>query len=595
MGGLGLILDVAKNALLTQQYALDVVSHNVANVSTEGYTRQSPLLEAKEAVPYGGFLFGRGVRLQEINRLGNEFIEDRLRGGKSDLAAMSEKNIYADVLESIFSENSASSLSSQFVNFWAVWNDLANNPSGLPERNLLYENSQLLCQSFYSIYSDMNRLTNEINNSIQAGVNSINQLTTQIANINQQIMVAEVDGKANDLRDRRNNLVSQLSELINIRTYESESGNLTVTTDKGFIMVSRNESYPLSFANSEVNWETSGGALVPISDTITGGKMGGWLEMRDEIIPKLMADLDELARSTILEVNKIHTQGVGLERFTSVESSYSVGTGNGGTDLGSTLLPFADAIIDGGTQSFDIWLYDANGAAVGGGATTITIDPTTDLDGLAAIIDDIDVNNGLAAGIINASVTAEGKLQIDIDTTNFNYSFAFSQDTSNALAALGINNFFTGDSALSIAVNSDLETNKNLIAAGKLDSTGNLATGDNTNALDIANLEYQGVTVKRWTFIRGSSPTSVDVNNTLLEDYLHALVGEVGIESQSIKREREYKEVMLDQISELRNNISAVSLDEEMTQLIKFQQAYTAAAKLITTVDEMFQTLLSTR
>ena len=583
MSGLGLILDVAKNALLTQQYALDVVSHNVANVSTDGYTRQAPLLEAKEATPYAGLLFGRGVKLQEINRLGNEFIEGRLRGGKSDLAAMSEKNIYADVLESIFSESSASSLSSQFVNFWAAWNDLANNPSGLPERNLLCENSELLCQSFSTIYSDMNQLTNEINNSIKAGVDSINQLTGQIANLNQQIMIAEVDGNANDLRDKRNNLVSQLAELINIRTYESESGSLTVTTDKGFLMVSRNENYLLSFDNGEVNWETSAGSLVEISDTITGGKLGGWLEMRDEIIPKLKADLDELAKSTILEVNKIHSQGVGLERFTSVESSYSVDDEL--TALGSTTLPFADAIIDDGTGSFNIWLYDdTTGNVVGGGPTNITILPGTTLENLRATISAIDAD-------ITATIT-DGKLNI---TTANNHSFAFSDDTSNVLAALGTNNFFEGDGALSIAVNPDLIANKNLIAAGKLASDGSMATGDNTNALDIANLEYQGITIKRWTYTRGLSPTSVDVSNTLLEDYLHALVGEVGIESQSIKREMDYKQTMLDQISKIRDNISAVSLDEEMTQLIKYQQAYTAAAKLVTTVDEMFQTLLSTR
>jgi flagellar hook-associated protein 1 FlgK len=206
------------------------------------------------------------------------------------------------------------------------------------------------------------------------------------------------------------------------------------------------------------------------------------------------------------------------------------------------------------------------------------------LEDLRATISAIDVD-------ITATIT-DGTLNI---TTSNNHSFSFSDDTSNVLAALGSNNFFEGDGALSIAVNPNIQANKNLIAAGKLDSVGNMATGDNTNALDIANLEYQGVTVKRWTYIRGLSPTSIDVNNTLIEDYLHALIGEVGIESQSIKREMQYKETLLDQISELRNNISAVSLDEEMTQLIKFQQAYTAAAKLVTTVDEMFQTLLSTR
>lgn len=581
MGGLGLVLDVAKNALLTQQQAIDVTSHNIANVSTEGYTKQSPVLAAKNAAPYGGFVFGRGVELNEINRLANNFIEQRLQEGKSDLSAMSEKEIYMDVLESIFNENSGTSLSNQYMSFWNAWNDLANNPSGLPERNLLYENSVQLSQSFNSLYNDLTNLSHEIDNSIEVGVNSVNELLQQVADINEQILVLEVNGDANDLRDRRESLVKQLADYMDIKTYEYEDGNLTVTTDKGYILVSRTETYPLSFEGGEVNWQSSGGTSVEISDTIKGGKLGGWLDIRDEIIPKFRGDLDELAKSTILEVNKIHSQGAGLERLASTTSTYSVGTGNGSTALGGTGLLFKDEIIDDGTGSVNLWLYDENDAVAGAGSNNIIIDGTTTLDSLATAITAIDPN-------ITASVS-EGKLQI---STSNNYRFAFSDDTSNVLAALGINTFFTGQGAYSIAVNSSLNEDKNRIAAGKIDADGNLATGDNTNALDIANLQYEGVSVNRWTYSRGSSSTSVEVNNTTIDDYLHALVGEVGVKSQSVKRQQEYCSTIYGQIEETRNNLSGVSLDEEMTLLIQYQQAYTAAAKLISTVDEMLKTLL---
>ena len=110
----------------------------------------------------------------------------------------------------------------------------------------------------------------------------------------------------------------------------------------------------------------------------------------------------------------------------------------------------------------------------------------------------------------------------------------------------------------------------------------------------MANLQYGNVTIQRWTYERGQAPTSQDVSDTL-ENYLHSLVGSIGIESQSISRAKDYNQVVIDQLSATRDSISAVSLDEEMTNLIKYQQGYTAAAKLISTADEMYQTLLETR
>jgi flagellar hook-associated protein 1 FlgK len=122
-----------------------------------------------------------------------------------------------------------------------------------------------------------------------------------------------------------------------------------------------------------------------------------------------------------------------------------------------------------------------------------------------------------------------------------------------------------------------------------------MAVGDNTNALDLANLQYEGVTIRKWTYKRGDSPTYLDMPNTTLENYLHDFVGAIGIQSQSVKREREYHEVIIDQLKMTRENISGVSIDEEMTNLIKFQQAYAAAAKLVTTADEMLEVILETK
>ena len=679
MTGIGLVLNIAKDALLAQQYALDVVSHNISNVNTDGYSKQTAVISAKDAAPYAGFTFGTGVALTEIIRNSNTFIEKRLQQGQSDLMAMSEKEVYMEVMESIFNESSSSSLSNLFTDFWNSWNDLANNPSGMSERSILTENGVLLAQSFRDLKNDLVDLTQEIDNSIQAGVENINELLSQIADLNNHILLLESSGNANDLRDRRNTLVTELAEYMDINTYESEDGNLTVTTGRGYTLVSRGDIYPLEFFGGDIIWKSSVTAEINITDTISGGRIGGWLEMRDEIIPEYSSNLDELAKSTIWEINKIHSQGVGLEGFTSVTGTYSVLNSNEEIGTIDSGLDFYDKMTDG---SFKIWLYDSDGEVVG--STTIAVDAdVTTLEGLASTIENASTGGEDAL----TSIIKNGKLYIGIDSASHSgYSFAFSDDTSNVLAALGINTFFSGDDATVMEVNESIISDKNFIAAGTIsnnvgpalaastntstgiittvgpytgdddatyeiqittdgstfqwrkdggtwsgdiaiagspslggegvtvtfngtfvagdtftidviqssDTYGAFAAGDNTNALALADLQYQNVTVKEWTYTSEEGGTSKDVTGLTIDEYLHMLVSSIGIKSQSIQREKEYKELIQDQVSETRDSISAVSLDEEMTDLIKFQQAYSAAAKLITVSDEMLDTVLNT-
>lgn len=304
--------------------------------------------------------------------------------------------------------------------------------------------------------------------------------------------------------------------------------------------------------------------------------------MRDAVIPKFQADMNELGKSVIWEMNKIHTQGAGLQGFSSVTGTYTAADSTKEMGTVDSGLTFYDSIEDG---SFDFWLYDGLGNVVGAGPTSIAIDKDpggTTLDDLVALI---------TAPAIHANITATvsaGKLQI---TAANNFTFAFSDDTSNILAALGVNTFFTGANALDMGVNSALDTNKALMTAARVDATGAFASGDNTNALAVADLQYTDVTIKRWTYERGSSASSVDIDGTL-GAYVHYFVGEVGIEAQKVKRTEEYAQAVVNQLNETRGSISGVSLDEELTLLIQYQHAYRAAAKLITASDEMLSTIL---
>ena len=584
MSGIGLILNTAKDALLSQQIALGVVSQNVANVSTPGYTRQTAVLAAKDPAPVGGLVMGRGVDVEQIIRNSNSFIETRLQQGRSDLAALQEQETYMGTISGIFDESSGQSLGTQLSDFYNAWNDLANNPSGTSERDILYEKGALLTQAFKDHSADLLQVNDELNLSIDAGVKKVNDILSQIADLNPQIVSLKAAGNANDLLDKRDNLITQLGQYIDVKTYEDDNGNMTVTTGKGYTLVSNSDFYSLNFDGTRVMWEASGGNQDDITDTITGGKLGGWLEMRDRLLPTYEANLDELAKSIIWEVNKIHSQGVGLEPFSEVSATNAV------LDPAAAMsedngLDYSDRIQTG---SFSLWLYDPGGNVVGGGPTNIAITAGAGGTSLNDLIGEI---NGIGSANLSAS-ESDGKLTV---TASNGYTFAFSGDTSGALATLGINTFFTGDDATSMDMNTVLNSNENLIATGQVGASGEMAAGDNTNALAMVNLQNQDVAMNRYQYERGQgNPTELPVSNKL-EDYLYTLVGSVGIKSQSITGSREYSEAVVNQLSQTRDNISAVSIDEEMTNLIKYQQAYAAAAKLISTADEMYQTLLDTK
>ncbi|RLB20675.1 MAG: flagellar hook-associated protein FlgK [Deltaproteobacteria bacterium] len=588
MSGLGLVLSIAKDALAAQQIGVNVTAHNIANVSTDGYSRQTSVNEAKEPAPYAGLLLGRGVDTTQVLRTTDQFIEKQLRERKSDMLSYQELENYMQVLEGMFNENSESSISTMLSEFWNLWHDIANNPSGSPERIALYEHSILMSDQFDTLNTDLIQLQTDLTNAMNAGINEINQITSELAQVNSQLVGMETGTSiANDLRDKRNTLVSELGQYIDVKGFEQSNGTLTVVTARGCVLVCGNDSYNLVLGGDNgdrVMWKSDSGVVAgDITEYITMGKLGGWLEMRDEIIEKYKLDLNAMAKEFIWSVNRQHSQGVGLEAFNTVTGTYAVS--DNGEELGTvdSGLDYYDKISDG---VFNVWIYDSSGAVVGGGPTVITVDSDSGGTTLTSIKEAID-----AVDNISATIATGGKLKIDADN---GYTFAFSGDTSNVLAALGINTFFTGTTAGGIGVNSKIGSDKNFIAAAQIDSAGSYAAGDNTNAIAITDLQYTSMDIPQWTCNRIEGDTEGSMTASI-DDYYHSMISSIGIKSSSISRGRAFNAVMVNKIEETRDSISGVSLDEEMTNLIKFQNAFQAAAKLITISDEMLNTLLSVK
>ncbi len=580
MSGLGMLLNTAKSAIAAHQIGMNVTGNNIANVNNPTYSRRTALYSSKMPVQIGRFIFGTGVDIQQIRRSCNQLIENRLSGQKSSLSANAEMSAYMNILETSFNENSEAGLSTQMSGFWNLWQDLSNNPAGSSERSGLYEKGVLLSDQFDSLDADLTQIKVDINKDIEAAAHKINSLTSDIAAINGEIVALETGGNANDLRDRRNALVAELSEIIDIQTFEQTNGEISVSTGNGYLLVNHTDAYSLKISEGRVEYLSSNGGSIDITDGIDGGKIGGLFNMRDEVVPKYQAELNELAKQFIWSVNLQHSKGIGLEYFSSsVTGTYSVSDPD--TALNSAGPPvnlsYGDNIESG---NFTLWIQNDSTSAKT--AVNINIDPDTiTLNEFAAAID--------AASGISAFVNGDSELVLNADD---GFSFSFSDDTGIA-AALGINTFFEGDDAETIRVNSLLK-NTDYIAAAKLDENGEFAAGDNSNALSIADLQYQTQNISQWTFERGGGADSTNLSISF-EDFYHSMLGSMGIKSANISSSVEFNEVMAAKLGEQRDAVSAVSLDEEMVNMMKYQHAFTAASRLLNVADEMLNTLIELR
>jgi flagellar hook-associated protein 1 len=247
---------------------------------------------------------------------------------------------------------------------------------------------------------------------------------------------------------------------------------------------------------------------------------------------------------------------------------------HGGIEASLMGFKYADELqTDGG--SFDIWLYNADGSPKLPQPVNVKLDGARTLGDVAEAINAAVAGAGVA-GSLHASVT-NNRLVLKPEN---GHQFAFANDNSNFLQVAGLNTFFTGHSAGTLKVNEAVAGNLEFLAAGRVGEHGQVFRGDNSNALLITNIPRD----ENVRFTGGSANT--------LDGFYNALVAGVGNKGRALNRSYEYNSLVTSQLQEMRDATSGVSLDEEMANLIKFQHAYSAAAKLITTSDEMLLTLL---
>ena len=463
------ILSTASRSLLTQQKAIDITGQNIANVNTPGYSRQRVVMQPNTPIYFEPGQMGTGVKAAEIERIYDRYIGGQINRESMNLGQWEAAESALQRIELVFDETSGVGLDQSLGEFWAAWQDLVNNPGGYSERTVLASKSQTLSRTFNNMATNLRQIQEDYDTNISGTISEINGIAGQIADLNHKISQIEVAGQnSNDYRDQRDLLLKDLSALIDVTTFENDAGQVTVLVGDGRPLVQSPYAWQLDTQTNasglqDVVWLERDGTPTDITGAIKGGKLKGWLDVRDGHVADYINRLDSLAQSIVSEVNTLHQSGFGL-----------------------TTDPMSGAPITG--QDF----------FVGSGTT-----------------------------------------------------------------------------AANMAVNPDILNDVNRIAAA---TTAATVPGDNRNAVAIASLQTQNT-------MSGGQAT--------FNDFYSALVGSVGSDVRNAAVNHEYEASMVAQLENYRESVAGVSLDEEMINLVKYQHAYEAAARVITTVDEILNTVLN--
>ncbi|MDH5789819.1 MAG: flagellar hook-associated protein FlgK, partial [Nitrospinota bacterium] len=547
------VLNTAKLGLQTNQTAIEVVGHNIANVQTEGFSRQEVTLEVNRPRRVGLAFLGTGVRATSVTRNFDQFLFNQILSESSTLGNFDIRNTFFQRLETIVNESSGVSLNNAMSEFFLAFDDLASNPTNLGARTAVLSAAGTLAAVFNQLGSSLHQQRINLDGSIAAEVTDINGMLDEIAKLNRSIIQLENGNTpANDLLDQRDLLVKQLSEKLDVQLIDTNDSKTMLTLSGGSPLVVGTTVFHLSTAANldnrgfkDVLVDDGMGGTNNVTAEIQGGEMRGFLDMRDVETLGLIDQLDRLAAGLMEQVNGVHQQGVGLD-------------GSSGNLFFETLTP----TVTIGSQN----LGTPTVTAVNASPSTVTVDKYQ-LQFTSPVNFDVfnlTTNQTVATGlVVGGTVNIANGLSI----------------TTGGLPVIGdtVNISISEDAALKMALSSTVLNDTSKIAAGLS------GTGDGQNALNISNLQ-NSLVFSAGGFTPGAGTSTFD-------DFYNSMVGGLGAGSRSSQTILSQQEGVMLQLNSQRESISGVSLDEEMVNLIKFQQAYAASARMITVIEEMFDVL----
>jgi flagellar hook-associated protein 1 FlgK len=557
-------IQMAGGALQANDIALQVVGQNIANANTPGYLRETVNFAPGPTQTNGALVQGTGVQVQSITQQVDKFLESQLRNANSNQASADTlKGTYTQLENIVGALNSGSDLSSAMNQFFSAISNVLNQPESQSVRQSAVLQGQSLTQSINSMANQTMQLRSSIDDQISGMAPDINRLTSQIAQLNTQISNVTGGGQsastANGLSDQRNQAISDLSQLIGIQVNPQPDGTDSIYVGGNFLVdegaaqqVGVTHSTDRGITISTLQIEGNNAVLQP-----TSGQLQGLISSRDDVLGGFQDQLNSFAGTLTNEFNKIYSGGQGMSAYTQTTSLNAVSDPN--VSLDQAGLPFTPT--NGSLQI--IVMNKQTGVSNTTSIAVPLLGPshTTTLASLAASINAV---SGLKAQVTNGKLT--------ISSSDANTQFAFGTDTSGTLAALGINTFFTGSQAGSLGVNSTLLQDPTKFAA----SSQGVGT-DTTNAQTLAG------------FL--TLPLATQNGSTIQTLYSSITTG-VTQSSANATASANAADTMQSTLSGQETAASGVNIDEEVVNMMNYQQAYQASAKFISTLNSLLTTLV---
>lgn len=544
--------ETGRRALLAHQQTLSTIGHNLANAATPGYSRQRV-----ELAPVNPRL---GVEVVDIRRFRDAFV-DAMALNETAVAGHAEsRHATLRRLEAVFGDVGETGLGAVLDQFFDAFQVLAVRPTDQALRVTALDQAQRVAATFQQVRGRLDQLADDLTVEIQQRVGEANALLAEVAELNRTLMASGGQPAPNDLLDRRDRLVADLARVIGVVAADRPDGSLQLSAlGTGILLVDGTRVATLAAVvdpGLDVVTLTAGG----IGLTPRGGILDALLEQRNAptgAVKQARADVDALARALVEETNRLHASGAGLAGASALTAANAVS---------GAAVPLTAAGLDfpPGTGAFRVITHDADGAVLADVTVDVTAGVTT-LDDLQAALD--------AVPDLTATVTG-GRLAI---TAEPGVTFAFADDTSGALAGLGLNTLFTGADGLTIAVNPVVADDVRRLATARADAAGLVRPGDGAVALDLARLRTALVLAE---------------GTETLASFTGTMVSRVGSATRDAALALDRQEAALAAVRALQAQTAGVSTDEELISLTQAQTAYAAAARFITTMNDVLDTLL---
>lgn len=617
-------LNVGYTGLNAAQIGVTTTSHNISNAETEGYTRQRIVTSPSTPLTVHQGQIGNGVDVTDITRVFDNFVFEKYSKLSGDKEYTEFTQTTMEELSTYFPEIDEVGIKADLQEYYNMWQTLADNPDNDSIKLALAKQTENLADNIQSTQEKILTLQSTVNDQLSVNIIEVNALAEELANLNKSIQLAEAGGatSANDLRDKRNVIEVSLAKLIganvSIGQIRSDSrvdtssniatGSYTLSVD-GFNIVDGSSFHPIRLESESQNgfytlsYERQDGTLIPMNEVVTGGRVGAILDLRGSkiddttsgvptngVLQGVVAKLDAFAKGLIESTNNIYA----ATNTTKMESNrFNINPTN---SLVSSPLNIKEG-------AFDIVIFDIDGNETA--RRTIDIDVATSMTGgpgSNSVQDKItrqgddnsdgNANNDIDDFISNFNfvqyANGENGLELEMGSSAIANGYTFSiQDNlktssynsgSNFAGALGLTRFFDGDSAKNINLNFSLRENSSHISAAKTTTSG-----DNTLALDMMQQQFESYDFR----VGDSLPV-----NTTVYGMFDIVATEVGVQTNKAILNNETTTAQFNATEKEYASVSKVSIDEELTNLIKYQTSYGAASKVITTIDQMMQTLL---